>query len=313
MERTVIQIKPIKRKSLLRKVIDYRYLYLMLLPAILFYIIFKYVPMYGVVMAFKDFSYSKGIMGSPWVGFKYFQEFFDSYLFSRLMTNTVLISLYKIFWGFPIPIIIALMLNEVYHTKYKKFIQTTIYLPNFISWVVVSMLVFTLFSAKSGAVSKVIFSITGEEFKILTSPESYRGFLVFVDIWKNAGWGSIIFLAALSSVDVQLYEAAVLDGAKRFQQLWHITLPGIMNVIVIMFILRCGSIMDAGFEQILLMQNDFVIEKVMIIDTYAYQVGLIQGDYSYGAMIGLFKSAISLVLILSVNKAASKIGEAGLW
>ena len=302
-----------RRRSRWARPFANRYLYLMLLPTVAFFVIFRYLPMYGAIIAFKDYSFRSGILGSEWVGVKHFVDFFNSYQFGQLFRNTLLISFYKILWGAPVPIILALMLNEVFHLRYKKFVQTSLYLPWFISWVVIGNLVFVFFAQEVGAVSRLIYELTGNKLGILRDPTHYRAVLVATDIWKGAGWGTIIYLAALSGIDPQLYEAATIDGANKWQQVWRITIPGIMSVIVILLVLRVGYILDAGFEQILIMQNAFVAEVTEIIDTYVYKVGLLSGDFSYSTAIGLFKSVVGLVMVILVNQTAKAARVEALW
>lgn len=284
-------------------------LYCMLLPGALFFIIFKYVPMYGVVMAFQNFRMARGFFESPWVGLANFEKVFSSAFFPMVLRNTILISLYKILLGFPIPILIALMLNEVRNRYYKKTLQTVMYMPHFISWIVVSSLVSTFFAPATGVVAQV----TGQNVDWLVNPRVFRGVLVASDIWKEAGWGTIIYMAALSAINMELYEAASLEGAGKLKQILYITLPCIWPTVITMFILRIGGIMDAGFEQILVMQNDSVYMVSEILGTYAYERGYVNAEYGFGAAMGLFQSVISLVLVMGVNALSRKTGEGGLW
>ena len=301
------------RKNLLTQIIQSKYLLLLFAPAFIYLVIFKYVPMYGVLIAFKDFSFKKGILGSDWVGFKHFTDFFESYNFKMIMTNTVVISLKKIVFGFPAPIILALLLNEMTNVKLKKTVQTVVYLPHFVSWVVLASLSVALFSAQSGAVTVPLAKLFGvEKINILQNKEIFQEFLVISDIWKGIGWGSIIYLSALTGVDPQLYEAARLDGANRLKQMLHITMPCIMPVVLIMFVLRLGGVLDAGFEQILMLSNPFVVEKAEIIDTFVYNVGILNGDYAYSAAVGLFKGIIGMGFILTANGIVKKMGGEGL-
>ena len=291
---------------LLRHINRDKYLYLMIIPGLLFFIIFKYVPMYGITIAFKDYRISRGVFGSAWVGWKHFAKFFSSPDFSRVMINTIILSLYKLMIGFPIPILFAILLNELHNIAFKRTVQTIAYLPHFISWVVIGNLVLMLLSPKTGLVSAMINSLTGIRLNLLMDPRYFRGVLVVSDIWKEMGWSAIVYLAALAGVDPTLYEAADIDGASRGRKMWSITLPSIVNVIVIMLILRVGRILDAGFEQVLIMANPLVNSVAEIIDTYVYKVGLLQAEYSYSTAVNLFKSLVGLIMVLMVNSLAKK-------
>lgn len=284
----------------------------MLIPGITFFIIFKYVPMYGILIAFKEYSFKAGVTGSPWVGLKYFNQFFASPDSGRVMWNTIVISLYKLIFGFPAPIIFALLLNEVKNNKYKRTIQTIVYLPHFLSWVVIGNLVIILLAPKTGLISGMITAMTGKELNLLMNPDYFRGVLVFSDMWKELGWSTIIYLAALNGVDPNLYEAAEIDGANRFQCMIHVTLTSIRSVVIIMLILRLGYILDAGFEQVLIMSNALVNDVSEIIDTYVYKIGLLQAQYSLSTAINLFKSVIGFCLVVTVNQLAKR-WEEQLW
>ncbi|WP_409346145.1 ABC transporter permease [Paenibacillus sp. MBLB4367] len=288
-------------------------LYAMLLPGIAFFIIFKYVPMWGIVIAFQNYSPFKGVTGSDWVGFKHFVTLFQYDGFWLLLRNTLLISLYNLVFFFPVPIVLALLLNEIRVNLFKRFIQTVIYLPHFISWVVVVGITYMLLGTQGGLVNELIKSAGGTEIAFLTSKEWFRSLIVGQSIWKEAGWGTIIFLAALSGVDPQLYEAAIVDGAGRWRQLWHVTLPAIRSTIFIMLVLRMGSVLDVGFEHIFLMLNSTVNEVGDVFETYVYREGLIGGKFSYTTAIGLFKSAVGMVLIVSANWLTKKFGEEGVY
>lgn len=288
-------------------------LYLLLAPGLLYFLIFKYLPMWGVVIAFQDYSPFKGILGSDWVGFKHFVTLFQYDKFWQIFRNTILISLYNLIFFFPAPIIVALLLNEVKNQFFKRSVQTIIYLPHFISWVVVAGMTYLLLGTQGGLVNELIKSSGGEALPFLTTPEWFRSLLVTQSIWKEAGWGTIIFLAALSGVDTQLYEAAIVDGAGRWRQLWHITLPAIRSTIFILLILRLGNILDVGFEHIFLMLNSTVNNVGDVFETYVYREGLIGGKFSYTTAVGLFKSIIGLVLVVSANWLTKKFGEEGVY
>lgn len=289
-----------------------RYLLLMIFPGLILTIIYKYIPMGGIIIAFEDFNIFKGILKSPWVGFRNFVDIFNSPDFFTVFANTLIISIYKMFVGFPVPIILALMLNELRNKYFKNIMQTILYLPHFISWVVIYGIMLSLFSTSGGLIVGIFDLFGVEPFNILTKPQYFRSILVFSEVWKEAGWGTIIYLAALSNVDQELYEAAIVDGANRWKQLWNITLPSISGVIVVLMILNVGFLLDAGFEQILILQNDVVKRVSDIFDTYVYRTGMTRGEYSMSTAIGLFKSVIALILIIGSNKIAKLIGEEGL-
>lgn len=291
----------------------HKFLYLMLLPAILYYIIFHYVPMAGVSMAFKKINPMKGIWASPWVGFKYFEQLFSQNKFYQVLWNTISISFTRLLWGFPFPIIIALLLNELRSNRLKRGIQTAIYIPHFISWVVLGGILTNLLSADSGLVNGLITSLGGRPVGFLTDEKYFVPTMVASMIWKTFGWNTIIYLAALTGVDPQLYEAAVVDGANRWKQLIHITLPSIMSTIVVVLIMRIGSLMQAGFEQIFVLYHPGVYRTADIIDTYVYRVGLTEGKFETAAAVGLFKSVINFALIIFANRFARKFGEEGVY
>jgi putative aldouronate transport system permease protein len=284
-------------------------LYLMLVLGVIYFIIFRYWPMYGITIAFKDYRLGREIMEAPWAGLKYFKQFFDSSDFSKLMVNTFFISFGKLLVGFPSPIAFAILLNEIRNNLAKRVIQTVVYLPHFISWVVVGNLVLMLLAPKSGLIASAISTVSGREMNVLLDGNAFRWVLILSDTWKEMGWSTIIYLAALSGVDANLYEAAAIDGAPRWRMMWNITLPAIRSTIVIMLILRVGRILDAGFEQILIMSNALVNDKIEIIDTYVYKVGLQQARYSFSTAVNLFKSLIGLAMVLMVNEIAKKWEE----
>lgn len=311
-ENAAIENKRNKGQTL-KIALSYKYMYVLLLPGILYFIIFRYLPMGGLVIAFKEYSIFTSVWAAPWTGLKNFQDVFASVDFWNVLRNTLLISAYKIIVGFPVPIALALLLNEMRSKYFKKSIQTVLYLPHFISWVVIGGIMLSIFSPSYGIVGE-IFKLFGQEpINLMGSTKYFRGLLVASEVWKEAGWGTIIYLASLSVVDPNLYEAAIVDGANRWQQIWHITLPCISGVIVLMLILRIGNLMDAGFEQILVLQNDLVIDISDIFDTYVYRVGLRQGNYSFTTAVGLFNSVIAMILIYSSDRFAKLIGEEGLF
>jgi len=289
-----------------------KYMYAMLIPGVLSVLIFKYFPMYGLVIAFKNYNPFIGIADSPWVGLDNFKAIFASSDFWQVLRNTLIISSYKILVGFPAPILLALLLNEVVHAKFKRTIQSVLYLPHFISWVTLGGIMLTVFSY-NGVVNEIIQAFGGKPVNIFTDVAHFRWVLVWSDVWKGAGWGTIIYLAAITTVDPALYEAAVVDGAKRWRQVWHITLPAIKSVIVLLLVLRIGQLMDSDFEQILVLQNNLVRSVSEVFATYVYRVGLGQAQFSFATCVGIFESVVALVLIASANRVAKLLGEEGLY
>lgn len=288
-------------------------LYLIMIPGVLYFIVFKYFPMWGVLIAFKDYSIFAGFGESTWVGLQHFKSMLEDPQFYQVFRNTVIISLYKLVWGFPGPIILALLLNEIRSMFYKRSIQTLAYLPHFLSWVIIGGILTNLLSPTSGAVNEVLGWFGLEPIFFLADPQWFRAVLVISDIWKEVGWGAIIYLAALAGIDSQLYEAAVMDGASKWKQLLHITIPSIMGTIVVLFLLRLGHVLDVGFEQIFVLYNSLVYEVSDVIETYVYRIGLGQSQFSYSTAVGLVKSVISLILVIVVNKAVKKMGQEGIY
>ncbi|OUS78300.1 protein lplB [Paenibacillus sp. MY03] len=285
----------------------------MLLPGVIYFLLFKYLPMWGVLIAFKNYQPFLGFNGSEWVGFKHFIRFFSDPAFSQLFRNTIILALYNLVFFFPMPIVIALMLNEIGRAWYKRFVQTIIYIPHFFSWVAIVGIAYVLFTTEGGAVNEWFESMGMEKINILASEQWFRTVVTSEVIWKETGWGTIIFLAALTGVDPQLYEAARIDGANRFRQLWHITFPALRSVIIILFILRLGNFLDTGFEQIYLMLNATNREVGEVFDTYVYSMGILNGQFSFSTAIGLFKSAIGLLLVVAANHLARRFGEEGVY
>jgi putative aldouronate transport system permease protein len=301
------------RGGALRDIVRDWELYVFLLPALLYFVVMKYFPMYGVQIAFKDFNGAFGIMGSPWTGFKHFRAFFSSYFFWPLVWNTVSLSLYSLFAGFPIPIVLSLMLNEVGSSSYKRVVQTVTYAPHFISTVVMVGMIIMFLAPTTGIVNHLIAAVGGERVNFMADPKLFRHIYVWSGIWQNMGWSSIIYLAALSSIDPQLHEAAVIDGANRWRRILHINLPGILPTVVILFILNTGSVMSVGFEKVFLMQNQMNMETADVISTYVYRRGLINAEYSFSAAVGLFNSVINFALLVGVNSVARRLGETSIW
>ncbi len=291
----------------------YRLFYLMMLPGLLYFAVFRYLPMFGLVIAFKDYDIFKGIWASEWVGLKNFRELFHSSDFWNVLTNTLKISFAKIVIGFPIPIILAILLNEMRSVRFKKVIQTLLYLPHFLSWVVIGGIMLNLFSPVFGLAGE-FFRATGiEPMNILAQKSTIFGVVIASDVWKECGWSTIIFLAALTQVDASLYEAAKMDGANRFKQMIYITLPAISGVIILLLILRIGKIMNAGFEQILVLQNAVTRESIDIFDTYVYREGLQRGEYSFSSTVDMFKSVVAFIMVVGADKISKKFGEEGLF
>ena len=308
------QTKSKKLHPFLKRIIEYRALLVMMIPAIIFFAVFCYYPMYGVTLAFKDFKILEGIGGSPWVGFKYFRQMFEDPYFFKTVANTLIISCYKLIFGFPAPIIFALLLNEVRNIHFKKVVQTVSYLPYFMSWVIMGSIFFSLLSL-NGPINAILEMIGLEPIMFMGDSSVFRGVLVVTDVWKGFGWGSILYIAAISGIDQEMYEAARLDGANRFQNAWYITIPSILPVICINLILSLSGILNAGFDQVFNMYSEVVYDVADIIDTYVYRLGMKSMQYSLSTAVGLFKSAIGLVLILAVNFIIRKIGgkENALW
>ena len=296
-----------------------KWMYLLLLPGVLYFIIFKIIPLWGIFISMKDFYAGVPFMKAPWVGLENFTRFFSSYGFVRLLTNTLIISLMNIILFFPLPIILALLLNEIRVQWYKKVLQTLVYVPHFVSMVVIASITLMLLkqpaseTSAGGAIFEITKALTGTGETWMESKVAIYFVLLVQVIWKETGWGTIIFLAALAGVDVEQYEAAIVDGATRFQQLIYITIPAIMTTVVTMFILRMGSVLDTGFEQIILMQNDVNRSATETFDTYVYNIGRVDGNYGYSTAVGLFKSVVSLVCIQAANRLAKRAGQAGLF
>lgn len=296
-----------------RELTKNKYIYIMAIPVILYYLIFCYCPMFGLVIAFKQYEIGKGILASDWVGFKYFIEFFKSVNFKRLMSNTLGISLYDLLAGFPAPIIFALLLNEITNTRFKKVVQTVTYLPHFISLVVICGII-TDFFATEGFITKLLSVFGMEKRNYLGEPQYFKTIYVLTNIWQSIGWGSIIYLAALSGINPDLYEAADVDGANRFRKIISITLPGIAPTIMIMLIMRLGQLMSVGFEKIILLYNPSTYETADVISSFVYRRGLGESaQYSYTTAVGMFQSVINLVLLMGANYFSTKFSGTGLF
>lgn len=290
-----------------------KYLWLLFLPCLLYYLVFKYAPMFGLVITFKNYNVFKGIWASDWVGLKYYRMFFGNPDFWILMRNTFLLGVYKLVFGFPAPIILALLMNELRNAVFKKWVQTFSYLPHFISNVIVASMVIMFLSPTSGIINQLITSLGGKPINFMMEPGLFRPIYVISEIWQHIGWETIIFLAALTAVDTQLYEAAGIDGAGRWRKLWHVTLPGIAPTIMIILILDIGKVLEIGFEKVFLMYNPAVYSTADIISTYVYRVGMEQGNFSYASAIDLFMGVISFIFIFSANSLSRRIGGTSLW
>lgn len=305
--------KKTKSALLWRRIWAAKYLYLMFLPVFLYYVFFRYAPMLGLSIAFKDYNAFLGFDKSPWVGFKYFEQFFHSIYLWRLVRNTLLINLYDLLFNFPAAIILALLLNEVQQKRFKKVTQTITYMPYFISSVVLASMVVQFLSPSSGLINNAIALLGGERQYFMTQPESFRTIYTLMNLWKNIGWNSIIFLAAISGINGELYEACTVDGGGYLRRMWHITLPGISGTVVVLLIMRLGHVMDAGYETILLLQNNANMETSDVIGTYVYRRGLKGGEYSYTTAVGMFQSVIGFAMAIFSNWLSRTYSENSLW
>ncbi|MEA4890003.1 MAG: ABC transporter permease subunit [Clostridiaceae bacterium] len=300
-------------KRFLRFIWRDKFLWLLVLPGIVYYLIFIYAPMFGLVISFENYSPLRGLLGGPWVGFKWFEQFFSSPFFGRLMRNTILLNVFSLLWGFPAPIIFALMINEVRSRPYKKIAQTISYLPHFISTVVIVGILSNLLSPNDGLINLFIKAIGGESINFLGQPEWFRTIYIASGIWTDLGWSCIIYLAAIAGIDSSLYEAATVDGANKFKQIFHITIPGIMPTVIILLIMSLGGMFSVGYEKIILLYNTNTYETADVINTYVYRRGVVNAEYSFGTAAGLFQSVINFALVIIVNKISKKLSEVSLW
>lgn len=306
---------PQKTTFLQKLKVDFRknwMIYLMLLPVIIYLIIFCYVPMYGVVIAFKNFKPRLGIMGSDWTGLKYFKEFIGSVFFGRTLRNTLMVSGLNLLFGFSAPILFAILLNEVRNIHFKKAIQTITYLPHFITTVIIASLIL-VFTNSDGFITQAVNAICGHSGSLIADKNYFRAIYVISEVWQGFGWGSIVYLAAITGINPELYEAARIDGANKFKQIWHVTLPGMLPIIVIMFIMAVGGLMNVGWEKAFLLQSPVTYETSDIISTFVYRKGFEEMNYSYSTAVGLFNSVINLVLLTLANKFSRKINGTSLW
>ena len=300
-------------KRLGRTLWRHRWFYLLMTPSLLYFVVFKYAPIWNAQIAFKDFKPLLGVMGSPWVGFQHFTTFINSFYFSELIINTIIFSTAKLVLGLPIAVILAIALHETWFGRFRTLVQTVVYLPHFLSWVIMFGILLMMLSPGSGLINTIIKELGGEPIPFLTSPEWFRSVVILSDIWKETGWSTIIYLAALLSISPHLYEAAIVDGASHWRRIWHISLPGILPVIVLVTLLRLGNILDAGFNQIFVLYSVPVYSVGDIIDTWVYRQGILQFQFSLATAVGLFKGVIGLVLILVANRVARRLAQQSLF
>ena len=302
-----------KRKGFAKLFARDKYLLILFIPCFLYFIIFKYIPMFGVVIAFEDYTPYIGFIKSEWIGFQNFTEFFNSIYLWRLIRNTLLLNVFNLVIGFPIPIIFALLLNELKKLKFKRFVQTVSYLPHFISTVIIVGIMYSFLSPNSGIVNVMLKSLGREPINFANETSWFRPLYIGSDIWQSFGWGSIIYLAAISGIDPSLYEAAEMDGAKRLRKIIHITIPSILPTIIILLIMRVGRMMSVGFQKIILMYNPAIYETADVISTYVYRKGIQNGDFSFATAVDLFNGVINLILLISANTISKKLSETSLW
>ena len=300
-------------KKLLRSMWRQRWLYFLMTPTLIYFVVFKYGPLWNAQIAFKDFKPLLGVMGSPWVGFKHFETFINSFYFTDLMTNTIIFSVAKLLLGLPIAVICAIALHETWFVRFRTFVQTMIYLPHFLSWVIMFGVLLVILSPGTGLLNQVIEHFGGEPISFMTSPDHFRWVVILSDIWKETGWSTILYLAALLAISPDLYEAAAVDGASPMQRIWYISLPGIVPVIVLVTLLRMGHILEAGFNQIFVLYSVPVYSVGDILDTWVYRQGILQFQFSLATAVGFFKGVIGLVLILISNRIAKRVAGQSLF
>ncbi|WP_235533279.1 MULTISPECIES: sugar ABC transporter permease [unclassified Paenibacillus] len=302
-----------KKHDLRRRIMKNKAIYLMILPGLLYFVLFKYFPMWGLVISFQEYRPYDGILGSDWVGFKHYQRLFTEPMFWTIFRNTIILFLMNLIFFFPVPIILAILLNEVRLQAFKRFVQTIVYIPHFMSWVIIVSISFVMVTMDGGMINEGLDAMGMQKINFLLSDEWFRPMYIVQVIWREAGWGTIVYLAAIAAIDPQLYEASRMDGANRFRQIWHITLPSIRSVIVILLILKIGDVLELGFEHVYLLLNAMNRNVAEIFDTYVYTAGLKQGQFSYSTAVGFFKSFVGLVLVMSANWLAKKFGEEGVY
>lgn len=298
------------KKKYLKRALPF---YLMIIPGLIYFLVFRYGPMFGLFIAFKDYSPFQGVWKSEWVGIEHFARLFSESDFLILLKNTMVLSLMDTFIAFPFPIIFAILLSEVRNKYFKSSVQTILYAPHFLSWVIIVGMTMLFFRTQDGGVNMLLEAMGFNSIELMTNPAYFRFVWLFHNIWQGAGWGAIIYLASIASIDPALYEAARVDGASRLRQVWSITLPSLKTVILIMFILRLGSFIDVGFEHIFLLQNPLNLQVSDVFETYVYRQGLVQGDFSYATAIGLFKSFVGLIMVVGANAIAKRFGEEGVY
>ena len=308
-----VSLKAYPKKSLITRIWKARWFYALMLPGIVYFLIYRYGPMFGLVMAFQDYNPSIGFLNSPWVGWKHFEQFFGYGSFSMLFSNTLIISLLSLVFSFPAPVLMALFLNEIRHNGYKRVTQTLMYLPHFLSTVVVCSIAYQIFSVDGGVLTKIRAMFGLEPLNILMSRDAYRPLFIGLNIWQGTGWGTIMYLAALSNVDPQMYEAAMLEGAGRWKQMWYITLPSILPIVMVTLVLRMGDLLDVGLEKTLLLGNAMNRTVSEVFDSYVYDHGVRNGKYSFSTAVGLFKSLVGLILVLSSNWLSKKVTDENIY
>lgn len=308
-----MEARPKSSSDLWKRMVRNRFMYMMIIPGLVYFIIFKYLPMYGLVISFQDYMPYKGIMGSEWVGLKHFEKLFTDGEFWNIFKNTLILFLYNILFYFPVPIILAVMLNEVANAFFKRLVQTIVYIPHFLSWVIIVSISYVMLTMDGGIINELLVYFGLAKVNFLLDPTWFHPMYIIQVIWREAGWGTIVYLAAIASIDPQLYEAARMDGAGRFRQIWHITLPSIRSVIIVLLILRIGNVLDLSFEHVYLLLNSMNRPIAEILDTYVYTVGLKQGQFSFSTAVGFFKSFVGLFLVVLSNKLAKKFGEEGIY
>ena len=301
------------RTERMKRIYRNRLLYLMILPGLLFFVVFKYVPMYGLIIAFQNYKPIKGMLGSDWVGLEHFSRLFNDPVFWTIFKNTLVLFSLNLLFFFPVPIMLAVMLNEIRSNRFKRTIQTIVYIPHFMSWVIIVSIGFVMLTLDGGVVNNVLQSLGFGKINFLMDSSWFRPMYILQVIWREAGWGTIIYLAAMAAIDPQLYEASRMDGAGRFRQIWHITLPSIRSVIIVLLILKIGDVLELGFEHVYLLLNSMNRNVAEIFDTYVYTAALQQGQFSYATAVGLFKSFVGLILVMTANKIAQKAGEEGVY
>ena len=301
------------RARFLKRIHNYRYVYILIIPGVLYFLTFRIAPLWGLLLAFKDYNPFQGLWGSRWVYLDNFAEFFGSVYFYMMLRNTLVMSLLNLVFFFPVPILLAVLLNEVRGERFKRITQTLVYLPHFLSWVVIAGLTFFIFSVDVGLVNKIAMTAGAEPVSYLTNQGLFWWVILGQNVWKETGWGAILFLASISQIDTGLYDAAIIDGTTRLQRISHVTLPSIMPTIIVLFIIRLGHVMDVSFEQILLMSNALVRDVAEVFDTYSYTQGILQGNFSSAVTVGVFKSLTGLCLVLISNRIIKKLGHGGIF